>query len=207
MDDGQYQRPESERIEPASDMLERAVCNGTADLITLGELKASMHERGFGVVMLVFSVPLGFIPPGVAILVSLPVMLFAIQMIMALDSPWMPQWLERKSVKRATLAKVIEKTAPGLRKLEKFIRPRLYFASSRTGEQIIGVFSLIFALSVTVPFPLTNLLPGIAVAIMSLGLISRDGVMILLGMVVGSIGTVIALGVLILGENLLSGIL
>lgn len=44
---------------------------------------------------------------------------------------------------------------------------------------------MIPAASILVPLPSTNTVPGIGVAITSIGLIERDGLMILLGLFIG----------------------
>lgn len=196
--------PIDEQHLAASDVLQGVMEKNTADNISFHELKVSLHERGFGILMLIFALPLGFVPPGFAIVASLPVMLFSLQMIMAFDSPWLPRWLEKKTIKRTTLATVIEKSSPVLKWSEKFLRPRWYFASSAAGERIVGIFSFVFAISVTIPLPLTNLVPGVGVAIMALGLISKDGLIIVIGMIAGTLGTLFTLLVLFMGQQFAS---
>lgn len=187
---------------PASDVLERVVNTHSADRITLYEIKAILHQRGFGLLMVIFILPLAVpfpYPPGFPTLMVLPVLIFSIQMMLGMDSPWMPKWLEKKSIDRVTLAKVIEKGAPMLRKVEKLMRPRFTFAASPSGERFIGFCSVIFALMIASPIPLGNLVPAIGILVMSLGLLSKDGITIILGIIIGSIGTLIALLVLIYG--------
>lgn len=47
-----------------------------------------------------------------------------------------------------------------------------------------GVFVL-FCASILIPLPATNTTPGIAIAIASIGLITRDGLLVLAGLVFG----------------------
>jgi hypothetical protein len=187
----------------ASDALQGVMEKHKADKISFADLNTSLKERGFGLLMLIFAMPISLplpLPPGLTSLPAIPLLLFSIQMIMGLSSPWLPAWIGNKSIKRTTLAMVIEKAAPILRKIEKQLKPRLSLASSRTGERIIGVFAFIFATCIIIPLPLTHMVPAIGISIMSLGLLSKDGITIIIGMIIGSVGTAISMCVVILGE-------
>ncbi len=71
------------------------------------------------------------------------------------------------------------------RSLEALARPRLTWLSGPTAERMVGgVFSL-FCASILVPLPATNTTPGIALAIAALGLLTRDGLLVLGGLLLG----------------------
>ncbi|MCB1986767.1 MAG: exopolysaccharide biosynthesis protein, partial [Nitrosomonas sp.] len=74
----------------------------------------------------------------------------------------------------------------------------LTYISVHTWERIIGIFTFVFALSISLPIPLTNFPPGWGILIMSLGLLSKDGITILIGMIVGTIGVGITMIILVL---------
>lgn len=46
---------------------------------------------------------------------------------------------------------------------------------------------MVFCASILVPLPATNTTPGIALAIAALGLLTRDGLLILAGLVLGTV--------------------
>lgn len=188
----------------ASDLLTNVVTNHTADSITLLELKLALHERGFGILMVLFVIPCCLpvpVPPGVPLIFSIPLLFLSFQMILGYPAPWLPRWVAKKSIKRTTLAFMIEKSAPVLRRIEHFLRPRLSFASTKRGERVVGLFIFIFAAIIALPLPLpfSNFVPGIGILIMSLGLLGKDGLMILLGMLVGTVGCALVIAALILG--------
>jgi len=188
----------------ASDALQGVVENHRADKISFSDLKNSLRERGFGLLMLIFAMPISLplpLPPGFASLPAIPLLLFSIQMIMGLSSPWLPKWVDNKSIKRTTLATVIEKAAPFLKKIEKRLKPRLSFASSRTGERLIGAFAFVFSICIMIPLPLTHMVPAIGISIMSLGLLNKDGITIIIGMLIGSAGAAISMFVVVLGDE------
>ena len=94
-----------------------------------------MHERGFGVLMALAALPLCIpapAPPGYTLVFSVPLFVFAAQLIWGSDTPWLPNWILKRSIKRQFLATVIEKAAPWLRRVEAILKPRLQFAVTRT---------------------------------------------------------------------------
>ena len=86
-----------------------------------------------------------------------------------------------------------------MRKIETLLRPRISFASSETGEKILGTLCFLFSLCVAIPLPWTNFIPGYGIMIMALGLLSRDGVVMLIGACVGMAGAALTGAVLVLG--------
>lgn len=191
-------------------MLEETVDNHAADDISLGELMAVLQERGFGLLMLVLVLPNCVpipVPPGVSTIFSLPLLFLAAQMLVAHPVPWLPAWLRQKTIKRSTLALMVGKIAPRLKIAEKLLRPRLSFFDTDAGERVIGFFWMLFALSIAVPLPMTNFVPGIGILLMSLGLLNRDGLFILLGIIVGSLGCAFTVTILVFGVKIAKALL
>jgi hypothetical protein len=54
-------------------------------------------------------------------------------------------------------------------------------------------------MSVLLPMPLSNFIPGMGILIASFGLLGRDGLIILSGLIVGCIGIVITTTAVLLG--------
>lgn len=186
---------------PTSEYLVLVVAEHKNETMTVGELKRSLHERGFGILMAIATLPLCLpvpVPPGYTTFFSIPLFIFSIQMILGMNAPWLPAWLEKKEIKKVSLEKLIEKASPWLRKIEIHLRPRMTNISVQTWEKIIGTFSFVFALSIALPIPMTNFPPGWGILIMSLGLLSKDGLTIIIGITVGIIGVGITMVVLAL---------
>lgn len=196
-----YNNDNNNRERSTSELLENVVVVYRSNTISIGEIKNSLHERGFGVLLAIAALPLCLpvpVPPGYTTLFSIPLFIFSIQMIIGMQAPWLPAWIEKKEIKRESLEKLIIKANPWLKKIEKRLQPRLTYISVHTWERIIGIFSFVFALSISLPIPLTNFPPGWGILIMSLGLLSKDGITILIGMIVGTIGVGITMIILVL---------
>ncbi|HNO74427.1 MAG TPA: exopolysaccharide biosynthesis protein [Nitrosomonas mobilis] len=184
-----------------SELLQLIVVKNHNELISVGEIKNSLHERGFGVLLAIAALPLCLpipVPPGYSTFFSIPLFIFSVQMMWGMSSPWIPQWLAVKQIKKVNLDRMVQKATPWLRKIESYLHPRLTYISTRAWERIIGIFAFIFSLSIALPIPLTNFPPGWGILIMSLGLLSKDGLTIIAGMIVGTVGVGITLVVLAL---------
>ena len=146
------------------------------------------------------------IPPGGSTLFSIPLFFIAVQMLWGKNTPWMPRWLRGKSLEQTTIDKVVRIAAPRLRWVEKFLHPRFSFTNSKTGERIVGFLWLIFAISIAVPLPMTNFLPGLGTLVMALGMLGRDGVIVSIGAIIGFIGVTFTTLLLMLGVEAITAL-
>ncbi len=186
---------------PTSDFLAVVVVENKNEAMTVGEIKNALHERGFGILMAIAAFPICIplpVPPGYTTIFSIPLFIFSVQMVLGMQAPWLPAWIEKRYIKRSVLAKIITKANPWLKKIENRMQPRMTYISVHTWERIIGIFSFVFALAVALPIPLVNFPPGLGILVMSLGLLNRDGVTILIGMIIGTIGIGITMIILVM---------
>ncbi len=54
-------------------------------------------------------------------------------------------------------------------------------------DRVFGVALVLFSASILVPLPGTNTVPGFAVVIVSMGLLQRDGILVLIGSLIGTV--------------------
>ena len=187
-----------------TEILEDVVKKTTADKISVSDLIIAMDAGGFGLIMTIFSLPIIIpLPPPFPSLISIPMVIFSFQMMVGYKSPRLPKKLSNLSVSRNVLAMMVEKSAPYIRKAESFVRPRLSMLSSDWFRKIIGFFCFAFSMSVLLPLPLSNFIPGMGVLIASFGLLGRDGVIILSGLLIGCIGIAITATAVFLGVEAL----
>jgi hypothetical protein len=151
--------------------------------------------------ILVFALPnavgLGAIP-GVSAVFGLPQFFVALQMAVGRERLWLPAWLLDRSLAAADFSKMVAKSMPHLERAERVLRPRFPALSSPTAERIWGFVFAILSGIVSLPIPLGNQPPAVAMAIMSMGLIQRDGLFVAIGLLVGLMSIVIA-GVVVVG--------
>jgi hypothetical protein len=80
--------------------------------------------------------------------------------------------------------------APRLRRIESWCRPRHVWAFGPVGDRLIGLFAILAAISVLIPFPGTNFPPSIALVIMSIAVMEEDGIVLAGGALVGALGLI-----------------
>lgn len=176
----------------ATEILETVVKKTSADKISINDLIAAMDAGGFGIIMLIFSLPMIFpLPPPFPSIFSIPPVIFSMQMMFGYRAPKLPKKFGDMSIKRAILASLVEKSVYYLKKAEKLLRPRLYFLSTGVSERVIGFFTFVFSISVLLPLPLSNFIPGVGILITSFGLVGKDGIMIIIGILIGITGIII----------------
>lgn len=68
-----------------------------------------------------------------------------------------------------------------LRRTEKLTRPRWLILTGEVADSLIGIACILLAIMMALPVPLGDMLPGLAIVLMALGITQRDGLFILLG--------------------------
>jgi len=170
-------------IDPLSDVIE-GFGEDTRPVLTVGQMLDRFDSRAFGAMLFVFGLlnclPL---PPGSSTILSLPILLLAPQIALGREIPWLPRKLVEHPLKRDDLRGLFRKLTPIVRRMELVTRPRLEILFGDAGERLVGVVCTLLALVLVLPIPLGNLAPGATVAVLSLALLQRDGLLALLGYV------------------------
>ncbi len=184
----------------ATQVIEDVVNSSSADRVLVKDLVDAMDSVGFGLAIMIFAfgiiIPL---PPPFPSIISIPLVLFAAQMMAGYTSPKLPKRFANLSVKRSVLAMLIQKSSSYIRKVEKILKPRLSFMFYPGVERVVGFFIFIFSTFVLLPMPLSNFIPGLGVLIISFGLLGKDGVVVILGIITGLTGITISITAVVLG--------
>lgn len=179
--------------ERTAEILLRIVAREGDARITVGEIAAALGDRAFGVIVLILALPNCIpAPPGFGAITGLLTMLFAAQLALGQTQPRLPAWVERRSFDRAGFRRLVLIAAPHLRRFEQVARPRLTGLLRGRPERALGAFMVLQALIVALPVPLTNWLPGVALAVIAAGILERDGLAVLLGIAVGIAAVAVA---------------
>lgn len=163
----------------------------------LGDVIDRLDDRAFGFLLLLLALPccIPFVW-GIPQIVALPMLALATQMAAGRHHPWLPRKFHERPFSVPAFQKVITRSARYVGWIERFARPRLRPVTSHLATRIVGALLLIPTASILLPVPSTNTIPGIGVAIASLGLIERDGILVILGLLIGFIwvGLLVFLG-------------
>ncbi len=189
-----------------SDIIKNAIDSDGADKISLFEIRDALDGRGFSVLILMFSLPVSMplpMPPGLTTIGALPLLIFSMQILLGHSLPWMPQWLGKKSFQRKKIANIMERASSLLKKVEKITKTRMSIFNNRFSERIYAFLVFICSISISLPIPFTNFIPGLGVVIMSFGMVNKDGLMVAIGSIISFIGLFVSSVVIISGPKLI----
>ena len=156
--------------------------------VRLVDILEAFHERGIGFVLFVFAAPMALplpVPPGINIMMALPLLFLTLQQAVGRHTIWMPEKLLQKKLKTQTLNTMFSSLVPWIKKLEKIIRPRFSFITQGAFSHLIGLSGLIMALSVCIPVRFSKTVRSFGISIMALGVVMRDGLAVIFGAAVG----------------------
>jgi len=96
----------------------------------------------------------------------------------------LPEFMGKRVLSDKILNSILDKTVQGIQKIEKFIHPR-YPTLSESPFFLSLNFSLImglgFILTLPLGIPFTNFFPAWTIILLALGLLEKDGLLIVLG--------------------------
>jgi hypothetical protein len=189
-----------------SEILRQILADNPQELISVDQIVKSLGATSFGTSLMVFSIP-EVIPipvPGMSAIVSVPTGLLGAQMVMGKGEIRLPKVLLKRSIPRKAFAAAVKAILPFLERAEKKVRPRWKWATSPAAKRFLGAFILVLACVIALPIPMTNMPAAIAIFVISLGLVERDGKVIVGGIVLG-LASIALIGVAIAGLSWLVG--
>jgi hypothetical protein len=187
------ERPQTQNLH-TSEMLQNVLQQRTGETIRLGELIQSLGSRAFGSTILICALPeaLPLLIAGVSAIIDMPLVIFSAQLLLGFRTPWLPKWLADRRFKRRDFERIVRRILQYLHRFERVIRPRWKFATTPLVERLLGLLFLALAFVIVLPIPLGNMLPAIAIIVISLGLVEADGMLV----VGGAIGANVILAIM-----------
>lgn len=179
-----------------STILTGLVQSAGGERVSLGDMVDAFDARAYGPLIVLFAAPnvLPIALPGISALLGAPLILLTGQLMIGRRRPWLPDVLRRRSLARDSFESLVGRIVPRLVRLEALIRPRLLPLTSSWGKRLIGAVGVVLAAIVFLPVPFGNAIPGVALVLMAVGLLGRDGLAVVAGGLVGAIGLVVASG-------------
>lgn len=159
--------------------------------IKVRDLFDELHEIGFGFVLFFAGLIGAFIP----LFGGLLPIFFGIQMVMGKDSPWIPAVIADKKINIHAVQEKFQIHKAKFDYVNKFFKNRYDYFTSKLGEKLIGGVIIFCGLSILIPLPATNFFPGLAIMFIALGLLTKDGIVIAIGLIMGVITSLFGFGV------------
>jgi len=164
--------------------------------IAVGTIVSALQDRAYALLVVLLGLPNCLpMPPPIPLVCGLVLAFIAVQMLTGRRMPWLPQALLKRSIGKPELNRAVARALPALTWLERFSQPRLTMLGGRWAIPVLGLVILILALGLIVAAPFIGQIPlGLAVCLVGLGLVERDGVLIIIGGVVGAAGLLLSAG-------------
>lgn len=171
-----------------------ALAEEPGERISVETILGVLSDRSFAIVIVLLGLPNCLpMPPPIPAICSLLLILVAAQMTAQRGSPWLPRALLTRSVQRSDLARTIRRALPLVGRLEQWSRPRLGLFDARTGAVLGGLLLALLAIGMLFAAPFIGQVPyGIAVCLVGLGQVERDGLLVLFGVVAGVLGVMLS---------------
>lgn len=152
--------------------------------VSVADVLDEFGRRSFGPLLLLAGL-LGMTPvsamPGAPSTIALVVLLLAGQIVLGRRSPWLPRAILKLRIKCEHLHRTVEVAKRPARFVDNFVRPRLTFLTGPGVDRLVAAVCVLIAL--TVPplefLPLVAIVPSAAIAAFGLGLVARDGAVLL----------------------------
>jgi hypothetical protein len=151
--------------------------------ITFGDLVDSLQDRAGTSLLVILAFAFMLVPvPGVSTAASVVFFALAYTAVFA-TKPYLPGWVRKRSISQANAVKMLSVAAKGWTKISKLVKPRLGFLVSYPMRLLAGVslFFAIVAFALPIPIPFNNSPPSFCILLLALGLLGRDGLLMLLG--------------------------
>jgi hypothetical protein len=172
--------PQDQRLSDSLRQLEHAA---GGQPISIEQMVKTLADRGNAMMIFILSAPFVVIPiPGLSTVVGVVVTGLSLGVLLG-GSPWLPGFVRRKQVTPDRLKRLVSGTEKTLGKVKRFVKPRMAWAVHPAMHWLIGLSLLAatFAFALPLPIPGNNIPPAIALVLLSLGLLERDGLLVLVG--------------------------
>lgn len=175
--------PHARAFIPASAMLQEMHDKGPVAHFSLSWLMGILDKHSFGIIMLLLALVAA--TPGIGFVAGLLLVIPAFQMAAGYPAPSFPRWIADRTLPTKHLGAVVQRAIPVLRYLEKTVHPRWATVVGAT-KRVVGVAVLMLcARLILTPIPLSNVLPALVIALISLAYLEEDGLVLSIGLLAG----------------------
>lgn len=180
-----------------SAMLHALALDDSRDRIAVSDLLAALGDRALAALLFVFAVPNVLpVPPGTSAILGAPLVFLAAQLALG-HRPWLPAVIARRTMTRTDFAALVRRIGPWLARAEQLLRPRAVRLALPPMEYLVGLVCLLLAIVLVLPVPLGNMLPALAISLLALGVLERDGAWVLAGLATAAVSAVVVSGVVL----------
>lgn len=175
-------RPASTALRRVADQIE------TGQATTIGMVLHGLGPAGVPLAVVLLALPsvlpVPFLPTGPV--TGMLLMVIGVEFGLGARRLRLPGALLRIGLRRAALASVFRHALPRVERIERWLRPgRLRWLTGAAARPLLGLSIVLLGFSLILPVPFGNPPPGIALILLGLGLLARDGAAVLVALCLG----------------------
>ncbi len=149
----------------------------------MGSILDRLGPDGFGIALLLLALPMIIPAPGpIGFPLGCLIVILAMQALRGASSLSLPAFIRKRPVSRRLLRSILARSLPCMARTERYLREqRLSWLTGRAARAVQAVPVLLLAIAILLP--LGNTVPALALAALAFGWIVRDGVAVLVAII------------------------
>jgi hypothetical protein len=159
--------------------------------VSVGEIVDAFGRRSFGPLLMLCGLlgmtPVAAVPTAPSTLAVITA-LIAGQLLFGRERIWLPRVLERLSVRAERVDQAVRVARKPVRVVDRIVRPRLLVLTGPVGDRVVALACVLVA-AIVPPLellPFVAFIPALAIATFGVGLIARDGLVVLIALVMST---------------------
>ena len=183
-------------LEGVLNALQRSA-KGNGAKVSVDEIIETFGPRSFGPLLLLCGL-LGMTPvsgiPTVPSILGVIAVLIAGQMVFGRKAVWVPRFIGKLSVEAEKLTKAVKVSRKPAHVVDKVVCPRLLILTTPLADRLVAAACVLVAL--TIPplelAPFAAFVPALAIFAFGVGLVARDGLVVLIALILsaGALGLI-----------------
>lgn len=174
-------------------------CQIRADRVHFGNLMRELAEQSFGWGILLFAIiNMIPVPLGTNMILGIPLLIIGIQMLIGFEGVRLPGILANRTIPKSQMSRTIARMRPIFRRLERVSKERQIWVFLPKFRPVLGLVIVIMSLALAAPIPTSGWGPAFSMFTIGFGMIERDGLIVMVGMVASVISLTITASLVIL---------
>jgi len=171
--------------------------------LSVGDVVDELGAEGLGLALLILTLPALIPSPGpFGMVFGSLVALLACQIMIGAERLWLPAGLRRRAAPRKVIRVTVAKALPWIGRAETVLQEnRLTVLTGRSARIAFAAPILLMAIAIALPIPLGNFAPAVALIVIALGFIAKDGLAVLIGLIAAILALAWTLALILFGAN------
>jgi len=159
------------------------------DAISVRDIVATLGDRGFGLLIVLLSLPSALPVPaaGYSIPFGILLAILAAQIIAGRSTPWLPNWALNMKLGRKMSEGIVNYAVKFFDRMEHLIKRRFEWAAGRAGLIFAGSVIIFMSGVMIIPIPMTNTFPAFVIFLVGVGMTEKDGLIFIGAAILGAL--------------------